>query len=180
MKKPPQCASCPFAAHSTGFVPDQCPAKPRFAAMLKMPGKEEIVNGVPMSGRAGRYWTHEFLEPLGVEHKDLYLGNVIRCYPNAGEFPVGKERIQAVKVCRQWDRIAEYKPNVIGVTFNPTTLLRNPQQTKFLRRALTRAKELSDAGYRPLLLMGEEAVEVFAPWLKGTMKKWQGNFWEAV
>ncbi len=179
MKKPPECASCPYAPKSTGFVPDQFPADPRFAVILKMPGKEELVNGVPMSGKAGRYWEREFLEPIGVKKSDLIIANVIRCYPHGGNFPTGKDRIAACRMCRQWDRIEkEFKPNVVGVTFNPAALMRNPQQTKFLRRALERAAEYARQGLRPLLLMGEEAVEVYAPWLQGALKRWQGSFTE--
>jgi uracil-DNA glycosylase len=56
MIKPPQCSSCPFKKGSTGFVKDFCPKDPKIAVMLKMPGREELVNGSPMSGKAGRYW----------------------------------------------------------------------------------------------------------------------------
>jgi hypothetical protein len=87
-------------------------------------------------------------------------------------------RTGAIACCRQWDtELVEFKPTVVGVTFNPAALLRTPQQTKFLLRSLEKAKKLADAGERPLLLMGEEAREVYAPHLHGSMKKWQGH-WE--
>jgi uracil-DNA glycosylase len=56
MHKPSECDKCPFKKGSTGFVKDFCPRDPKIAVMLKMPGREELVNGSPMSGKAGRYW----------------------------------------------------------------------------------------------------------------------------
>lgn len=181
MTKPSAClTSCPFAKASTGFCPDFIPASPKIAVVLKMPGKSEVVTGVPMSGGGGYFWWKDFVWPVGLQKEDVALFNVIRCYPNGNEFPIGKLRGQAINTCAGlWDApLKAFDPNVFGISINPTTLFRNPQQTKFLKRALLRAKEYSDAGYRPLLLLGEEAKSKFAPWLDGGMKQFQGHWWE--
>lgn len=126
-----------------------------FAVVLKMPGKEELVNGSPMTGKAGRYWEREFLWPLGIKRADLIICNALRCYPNGGEFPTGKVKVEALAHCRHWDRLVEeWKPNVWGVSFNPAALMRNPQQTKFLIRSLKRARDLAREGRRVCLLLG--------------------------
>jgi hypothetical protein len=180
MTKPPQCAACPFVKHSTGFCPDYVPSSPKLAIVLKMPGKSEVVTGVPMSGGAGHYWWKDFMWPAGFQKEDVLLANVIRCYPNGNEYPTGKLRVLATNTCAvNWDDpLKTFDPNIIGVSINPASLMRNPQQTVFLKKAIRRAKEYSDAGYRPLLLLGEEAKAKFAPWLEGGMKQWQGHWWE--
>ncbi len=179
MTKPPECSKCPFAKRSTGFVQDLCPSKPLFAILLKMPGKDEIVQQEPMVGKAGQYFEKEFLRPLGIARRQVMICNTIRCFPNDTDFPIGQMKKDAIATCRQWDTgIREFKPNVVGITFNPAALLRNPQQTRMVRRAVERALEYAKKGKRPLLLMGEEARDTYAPWLDGPQKRWQGHFVE--
>jgi hypothetical protein len=180
MTKPPQCAACPFVKGSTGFCADFVPARPKIAVVLKMPGKQEVVTGTPMSGGAGHYWWKEFMWPQGLRKEDVLIANVIRCYPNGNEFPIGKLRVLATQTCAlNWDDdLKKFDPNIFGVSVNPAALLRNPQQTKFLKRAIHRAVELANEGYRPCLLLGEEAKAKFAPWLEGGMKQWQGHWFE--
>jgi uracil-DNA glycosylase len=180
MTKPELCKACPFAKSSTGFCGDFAPANPRIAVVLKMPGKEDLIWG-PMSGKAGRYWFREFMEPCGLTRETILFSSVIRCFPNGGEFPIGAQRKAAIASCREWDgKLKLFAPNVFGVSVNPAILLRNPQQTKFLRRAMQRAVEYADAGYRPCVLLGEEARDKYAPWLQGQMKRWQGHWFEGT
>jgi hypothetical protein len=56
-------------------------------------------------------------------------------------------------------------------------LLATPNQACFLKRSLNKLRKLADEGYRPVLLMGEEARETYAPWLHGSQKEWQGYWW---
>lgn len=183
--KPVTCGLCPFKYSSTGFVPDydeslvQLALPTLFSCVLRMPNKDDIVSGLPMSGRGGKYWEKEFLLPLGIRREQIIITNVIRCYPKSGEFPVGVDRKRAVEYCRRYDQaLQRYRPNIWGITIHPGVLLKAPNMADFLRRALKRAKEFAEAGYRPCLLMGEEAKETFAPWLDGSMKKWQGHWYE--
>ncbi len=147
--------------------------------LLKMPGKDELIQGEPMIGKAGKYFEKEFLEKLGISREMVMICNTIRCFPNSKDFPIGRLKKDAINACRHWDGgIRAFKPDVIGVTFNPAALLRNPQQTRMVRRALERAVEYAKEGHRPLLLMGEEARDAYAPWLEGALKWWQGHFYE--
>jgi len=179
MTKPDFCRTCPMsAARSTGFVPDLVPLAPVAAFVLRMPSKDDLLFGEPMTGRGGRAWEHNFLAPTGLRRDQVIIANVLRCYPSAGEFPTGKLRGDAVRHCQHWDAAVEqFQPNVWGVSIAPGNLLKTPNQEVFLRRAMARVKQFVDEGYRPCLLMGEEAREKYAPWLAGNMKKWQNHWW---
>lgn len=180
MTKPLQCSSCPFAKKSTGFCRDLVPAAPKLAVVLGMPEKWDVASGKPLSGGSGYRWWKEFVWPVGLRNEDILVSNVVRCYSNSGDFPTGKDGALAVKQCGEiWGgSLRQFNPNVIGVSVDPTTLYKSPNQAKFLRRALVRAKEFIDEGKRPCLLLGPEAKAKFAPWLNGPMKQWQGHWWE--
>lgn len=179
MRKPEPCLSCPFAKYSTGFCADYFPAEPKLAIVLKMAGKDEVISGSPMTGKAGRFWEYEYLRPLGIERKDVIICNVIRCYPNGGVFPTGKMKESAIVACEHWNHLIEmFQPNLWIVTFNPASVMRTPQQGKLLKRAFELMWQKVAEGYKPVVLAGEEARELYAPWLKGQMKKWQRTHWE--
>jgi len=181
MTKPPYCKDCLFVKLSTGFVPDFVGEDPKMAVVLKMPGRDEIISGEPMTGKAGWYWDTNFLEPLGIKRENLIIGNTIRCFPNGGSYPTGKNKTGAWKACEHWcAAILKFQPQVIGVTFNPAALLRNPQQEKMLRRSMEKAWGYALAGERPLLLMGEEAKDLYASNLTGMIKHWQGHFFPSA
>jgi hypothetical protein len=184
MYKPEACFSCPFVKSSTGFVADQTPKLVElslptlFALIVRTPTKDDLVEGHYLSSRFGKVIEADFLLPLGIRREQLLISAVLRCYPNAGEFPTGKQRADAVKACRRWDTALEaWKPNIWGVTISPSMLRKAPNQAGFIHRALGRAKAYAEAGYRPALLLGEEAKETYMPWLEGNMKKFQGH-WE--
>ncbi len=181
MTKPPSCAPCPFYKLSTGFCPDSPAPHPKLALVGRFPGKDDLVSGAPWSGKGGRYWWREFIEPLGLTPGEVLICNVLRCYPNTHEFPIGTMKGKAVEACRQWDgALKAFNPNVWGISFNPGNLMKNPQQVKFLRRAMKRAGEYAREGQRPCLLLGQEAREKFASGLGGQEKWWQGHWWEGV
>ncbi|HOQ47949.1 MAG TPA: uracil-DNA glycosylase family protein [Bryobacteraceae bacterium] len=180
MKKPDECKGCPLMKNSTGFCGDYYPDEPIMAMVLKMPGKDEVINGEPMTGRAGKFWEKEYLHPLGLRRQDVLIANTIRCFPHGGEFPTGKVRKGALAYCRRWDVLDKFRPDLWIVTFNPAAILRSPQQGKFFTRALEFARDRAREGYRPVILAGEEAKEVYAPWLDGSMKKWERHYWGEI
>lgn len=181
MIKPPPCQSCPYASQSTGFCTDHVPLSPVAAFVFRTPSKDDLIFGEPLTGRGGRAWEHKFLSVVGLRRDQVILAHTLRCLPNSGEkFPIGRMRTEAVKFCRRWDEWErQFQPNVWGVTINPGQLLVTPNQEVFLRRAMDRLKGYVDTGYRPVLLMGEEARETYAPWLHGATKKWQNHWWTA-
>lgn len=180
MTKPPQCSSCPLVKQSTGFCGDLSPKKPKLAVVMRMPSKADLVSGEPMSGPGGWHFWKDFIWPMGWSKEDVLIANVIRCYPNTGDFPTGKERVKGTAKCAElWDGgLLTFNPNVWGVSVAPHMLYATPNQKKFLARAFERAKEYIAEGKRPCLLLGTEAMNKFAPWLQGGMKQWQGHWWE--
>jgi uracil-DNA glycosylase family 4 len=180
MQKNPGCSGCVFAKSSVGFCPDAVPTSPKLAIVLRMAGKDEVINGQAMSGKAGRWWFSEFFEKVGLRRSDVLIANVLRCFPNSGEFPVGILRKQTITSCRRWDSdLEKFKATHYIVTFSPTALFKAPQQVKLIRRSVELAKQFIDEGKRPILLMGDETREKYAPWLQGQMKKWNRHWWAA-
>ena len=176
--KPEYCKTCPFAKHSTGFVRDYVPKDPKLAIVVRMPNKDEIVSGVPFSGRMGWKTFKDYFSPVGLKREDVLISQSIRCSPNTGVFPVGQERKLALESCRHWDEgIVKFNPTIWGTSFNPVMMIAMPSTGKFLKRAVERAVDYIEKGHRPCLLLGEEAREVYGPWLLGSMKKWQGFWW---
>lgn len=176
MKKPEECQLCPGNKICTGFVPDFSPPNPKIAVVLKMPSREEVTVGQPMVGPTGKYWDSHILRKAGLNRSEVLITNSIRCFPG-NHFPVGQNKLRMYQYCRQWDgAIKTWNPSLIGITYNPTTLVRTPAEQVFVERAFQKAALLAQMGERPLLLCGEEAKEIFAPHLKGPMKKWAGHF----
>jgi len=177
MKQPDTCKLCPGSKICTGFAADYVPPNPKIAVMLKMPGRDEIIEGTPMVGPAGRLWEQKILHKTGLKRGDILISNAIRCLPNSQSFPTGLNKFKMFHECRKYDgSLTSWDPTVIGITYNPAHLLRTPAEFVFLERATLQAKSLSDAGERPLLLCGDEAREIFASHLKGPLKKWAGHF----
>lgn len=178
MTKPDYCRTCPMHKTGTGFVPDAAPSDPLIAVMLRAPNKDDILFGEPLTGKGGRYWEREFLWPLDVRRDQVLLTNVLRCH--TGErYPIAKVRTQAEKQCRHWDTaLTAWNPNALIVTFNPALLFLNPAQELFIKRAFEKAVGLAHLGYRPLVVCGDEALNMYAPWLQGGLKRWQGHSME--
>ena len=189
MTKPPACSACPLVKQSTGFCGDHVPSsdhglvmptRAKLAIVLRMPSKADLVREEAMSGPAAYHFWKDFIWARGWQKEDVLIANVIRCYPNTGEYPIGKLRVQATAKCAElWDAsLTTFAPNVWGISISPTMLYATPNQAKFLHRAFDRARDYIRAGKRPCLLLGPEAMGKFAPWLQGSMKQWQGHWWE--
>jgi len=180
MIKPKECAGCPLAKTGAGFVCDKAAkTKPLFAVMFKHPGKMELVDNVPITGYNLRRFQEMLLKPLKIDIEDLLLCNTLRCYPSDGKYPIGKEKVQALKHCRRYDtELRKFKAETIGVTYSPFDLFKNPNIEKFLYSAFAIAKRQAQEGQRILILCGTEAKDLYFPNLHGGMKRWQRSFWK--
>jgi uracil-DNA glycosylase family 4 len=74
------------------------------------PGRDEDAQGLPFVGRAGKLLT-QMIEAMGLQRKDVYICNVVKCRPPENRTPEKDE----VEICspfllRQLDAIA---PKVI-------------------------------------------------------------------
>ncbi|MGE7882523.1 uracil-DNA glycosylase [Bacillus sp. NPDC094077] len=63
-----------------GFLSGQGPENPTFMLVGEAPGETEIHNGIPFSGRAGKYLM-EFLERIHVTREEVYITSTVRSRP---------------------------------------------------------------------------------------------------
>ncbi|MFD2706021.1 uracil-DNA glycosylase [Salibacterium lacus] len=73
-----------------GFVYGKGPLSPVLMFVGEAPGETEIHNGIPFSGRAGRYFDG-FLQELGVTRSDVYVTSAVRSRPYKWGKPKGRE-----------------------------------------------------------------------------------------
>jgi len=75
------------------------------------PGREEIEKGEPFVGEAGRRFDAAIQEVLGLERKDLYITNVVKCYTPSNRKPFEKE----IYTCKSFleREIKILKPKII-------------------------------------------------------------------
>ena len=78
------------------------------------PGHAEDIQGAPFRGMAGKL-LNNILDRLGIDRKDLYLTNVIKCHPCFIKLPTGKKLKVLIDACRVYldEEIATVKPKVI-------------------------------------------------------------------
>jgi uracil-DNA glycosylase len=178
-RKPSYCSTCPYSSTGVGFVPDEGdPGRVKIAIVLEAPGQEEALNNQPLIGRAGRFWQKALIESLGYSRSDVLICNSLRCHPPKNQYPTGKLRKEAEKHCRHWDSsLVQFNPTIFLVTLHPAALLRTPNLTLLVLADLKKAFTLSQTE-RPCVLMGDKAMSVFAPFLKGGVKRWRGSTWK--
>lgn len=189
LTKPDYCVKRCGYRRGSGFVPGESIAKlssplVRVMFLLEAPGSWEAIHGWPLAGRTGEMFFEEFVEPLGHSREEVLIDNVLRCQPprrgKTQTYPVGKERLEAEKACRHWDVLTQtWKPNIVGLTYHPASLFRDRQRTVLVEQAVKKAFRFAEIGFRPALLMGEHARDVYMPWLAGALKAWQ-NHWDEV
>ncbi len=197
--KPDPCKLCPFQKDGAGFTADWYPDAeqiPRLGFLLDFPSSDDIVSRRAWSGVAGYAWEQKYLKPFGLSLSDVMISHVLRCRPKASRFgkpiyPIGKQRRDAELTCRHYDGqswngggmrpggIRDFNPNLFVVTFHPIETLAVPALSKLLQRDVEKAvrKMRADPEARVLVLMGDEAKDLIAPWLKGSVRGWRGHFW---
>ena len=82
------------------------------------PGHHEDLQGIPFVGRAGKVFD-ELLQSIGLERKEVYVCNTLKCHPPDNRNPFDSE----IKACTPYlDRqITAIKPKVIGTLGNFAT-----------------------------------------------------------
>lgn len=192
VKKPDQCYnSCPLGSCGGGFCPDWVPANPKIGVLFPQPGKDDVVSRQPLSGGMGRFFWGLIGARAGLRKTDVLASHILRCR-NGWKYPVGADVKRAESACRQWDRFGNsdgfpdpnlpslvgWNPNLFIVTFDlsKAVLLGSFQALVFAD--VLKAVRFHYAGYRPLVLFGDEPLRLVAPWLHGSAKRWRGTWWE--
>lgn len=190
-KKPDWCFNnCPRATIGSGFVPDWVPEKPKIAFFFSHPAKDDVGEREPLRGGMGRYFWASVGRATGLTKEDVILSNVLRCY--TWQYPVGKETKIMEHACRHWDNfqgngsipvpgkrsLVTWKPNLFIPTFGLDKMIEIGAFEALAIADIKKALRFAEEGYRPVVLMGTEAMGVAAPWLGGGMKNWRGTWWE--
>jgi len=133
-------------------------------------------------GKTGKLWQKECVEAFGYEREDVLICNVLRCGQVKNQYPIGKLRIKAEEYCREWDdKLMRYDPQVSILTYHPAFTFRVPQVMKLIVAAFRVAWDLSEQGFRPIVIMGEKGIKAkgleflrtnFHP-PESSMKNWQ-------
>jgi uracil-DNA glycosylase family 4 len=117
------------------------------------PGHDEDMQGLPFVGRAGRLLT-QMIEAMGLERKDVYICNVVKCRPPENRAPERDEVEQCSPfLLRQIDTIAPRVIVCLGSTAAQTVLATNRGISQFRGQWLEfRGRKLM-ATYHPAYLL---------------------------
>jgi len=104
MRKPSQCAGCPFAGRGTGFVADKIPRDAKLVLIFDMPARNSDAEQADEVWDA-KYFQQQFLMTTQLEHRDMGYMHLLRCRePNGAK---GKDLAIAKDHCRRHDHIKE-------------------------------------------------------------------------
>ncbi len=80
------CTRCKLCEKRNKIVFGDGNARAELMFVGEGPGHDEDVQGLPFVGRAGKLLT-QMIEAMGLERKDVYIGNVIKCRPPENRTP---------------------------------------------------------------------------------------------
>src|SRR3984885_2210908 len=105
-----ECTACPLHLTRTQAVPGYGPVTARVRAVGEAPGESEAREGKPFVGAAGRLLT-SLLESVGLDRRDIYITNIVKCRPPRNRDPEPVE----VEACSPFldEQIALLQPDVI-------------------------------------------------------------------
>jgi uracil-DNA glycosylase family 4 len=105
-----QCFKCDIARLRCKVVPGEGAENAQIMFIGEAPGWHEDQQGRPFVGQAGQY-LDRLLASIGLDRKQVYIANVIKCRPPDNRDPLPTE----IQNCRQWlDRQIEIiKPKMI-------------------------------------------------------------------
>ncbi|WP_297435394.1 type-4 uracil-DNA glycosylase [Thermococcus sp.] len=104
------CQKCPLGRLRTNAVPGAGSYTAKIMFVGEAPGYWEDQKGLPFVGRAGRL-LDELLKEIGLERRDVYITNIVKCRPPNNRDPTDDE----IKACAPYlDRqIDIIRPRVI-------------------------------------------------------------------
>jgi DNA polymerase len=107
-----ECTACPLHATRIQAVPGYGPVTARIMAVGEGPGETEDREGKPFVGAAGQLLT-KLLESVGLDRRDIYITNIIKCRPPGNRDPEQTE----VDSCAHFldEQVAMLQPDVILV-----------------------------------------------------------------
>jgi len=106
------CTACPLHRTRTQAVPGYGPVGARIMAVGEAPGETEDREGKPFVGAAGQLLTR-LLETVGLDRRDIYITNIVKCRPPGNRDPEASE----VEACSHYldEQIELLRPELILV-----------------------------------------------------------------
>ncbi len=110
------CRDCDLFKNRTNAVPGEGSYISKLMIVGEGPGRDEDTQGRPFVGRAGQLLT-KLLNEIGIDRKDVYITNVVKCRPPENRTPTPEE----IKSCkkyleRQFDIIRPKVVLILGST----------------------------------------------------------------
>jgi DNA polymerase len=117
------------------------------------PGHDEDVQGLPFVGRAGKLLT-QMIEAMGLQRKDVYICNVVKCRPPENRLPEKDEVAQCSPfLLRQLDTIDPKVIVCLGACAAQTLLETNRGISQFRGEWLEFRRKKLMATYHPAYLL---------------------------
>jgi uracil-DNA glycosylase family 4 len=113
------CTRCPLAAGRTQVVFGEGDPHARLMVVGEGPGREEDLQGRPFVGRSGQLLDRLLAEEAGLERRQVYIANVVKCRPPNNRDPLPDE----IATCRPYldEQVALIGPAVVLTLGNFST-----------------------------------------------------------
>lgn len=148
-----ECARCKLHKHRHTIVFGDGNPKAQLVFVGEGPGADEDAQGLPFVGRAGKLLT-QMIEAMGLQRKDVYICNVVKCRPPENRTPEEDE----VSTCapfllRQLDVIGPKVIVCLGAVAAKTLLKTNRGISHFRGQWLDYRSSKLMATYHPAYLL---------------------------
>jgi uracil-DNA glycosylase len=113
------CTRCPLSAGRTQVVFGEGDPNAGVMVVGEGPGREEDLQGRPFVGRSGQLLDKLLLEEAGLERRQVYIANVVKCRPPNNRDPEPDE----IAACRPYldQQVALIRPTVVVTLGNFAT-----------------------------------------------------------
>jgi uracil-DNA glycosylase family 4 len=154
-----ECTRCKLHSTRNKIVFGDGNPKAQLVFVGEGPGRDEDAQGLPFVGRAGKLLT-QMIEAMGMQRKDVYICNVVKCRPPENRLPEPDE----IKTCspyllRQLDAIAPKVIVCLGACAAQTLLETNRGISHFRGEWLEFRGTRLLATYHPAYLLRNPAAK---------------------
>ncbi len=181
--KPKTCQIlCPYFSIGSGYLEDTLPPEAKIMVMLASPSSEDLLYRKFLSGKAGFSFFKNYIYPLGYRQEHVAICGVMRCRPVGGKFPLGQDKKGTVEACRYYDqqKVKDFGPKSYIISQSLKDVYQENAFHSLMVNDFKKAFRFAEKGLRPIVLMGNEASEIVAPYIvgQGGTKKWRGEWRE--
>ncbi len=141
--------------------------------------RKHVNKGIPIVGRSGWLVDQWILRAAGIRRHELFLDNTLRCFPPKGKndshYPIGEERKEAERICRQYDRWEEFKPEIAVISMHPASLLRDPSPLSLIVEDFKKMRDFAKQGFKVIGLLGGKSAKQFLKYGE-TVTRFRGHY----